>query len=868
MVEFIKEPNSNEEVLKLLNPPLAKWFKNKFKSFSESQKYAIKPIHQRKNVLVSAPTGGGKTLCAFTSVLDHLVNLAQYDCLEDKVYCIYVSPLKALSRDIEVNLKEPLKEIEKIIGKELGIRIGLRTGDTPSSERTKMLKKPPHILITTPESLGIILSSKKFVNYFKAVEFVVIDEIHSLASNKRGVHLSLSLERLNYINEYGETRIGLSATVAPLEEVASFLVGYTKEGKPRDCLIADIRFSKKTDLKVLSPVSDLIENPAGERHHSMYSLMDNLIQNHKSTLIFTNTRSATERVINHLKEKFPKKYVENIGAHHSSLSKELRYSIEDRLRKGELKVVVSSTSLELGIDIGYVDLVILLGSPKSVARGLQRIGRSGHKLHATAKGRFVILDRDDLVECSVLLKEALEKHIDKIKIPTNCLDVLSQHIYGMAIQQKWDFNELKDVVRQSYCYHNLSNEEFYSVISYLSGNYPGLEAKNVYAKIWYDPDTGMIGKKGRLARVLYMTNIGTIPDESFIKVVIAYPKIRKGEIIGSIDEGFFEKLRKGDIFVLGGQTYKFLYSRGMKAYVNASVTRAPTIPSWFSQMLPLSFDLAIQIQKLRRRISEKFENNESKDKIKKFIEEYLYVDKNATEAIYNYFREQHKYIGIPHLENLIIEYYTDNDGKNYRIFHTLFGRRVNDALSRALAFLVAGYGKRDIELGINDNGFYLASHDKMQIEKAIKELNTENFEDILAKSLEKTMLFKRRFRHCAARSLMILRNYKGRRKSVGKQQMKSRFLLGAVKRLGEDFPILKETKREVLEDMMDATNAKKVLERIKKNQLKINKVTTTTPSPFSFNLLTQGKADLLKMEDKIDFLKRMHREVLKKIKNA
>ena len=858
---------TKEELLNILDSIVKEWFFTKFPSFSEPQLYGVMPIWERKNILISAPTGGTKTLTAFLSIINYLISLARKNELEEKVYAVYVSPLKALNNDIAKNLQEPLAEIyelAKLKGIELqDIRVIVRTGDTTTQEKQKMLKKSPHILITTPETLAITLNSIKFVEKLSSIEFLVIDEIHALASNKRGVHLNLSVERLVNNSTINPIRIGLSATIAPLDEVASYLVGF-EDGKLRDCLIADVQFTKKIDLRVMSPVFDLINTTATEQQHSLYNLLDKLIQEHKTTLIFTNTRSATERVIHHLKEKFPTKYLDNIGAHHSSLSKELRFNIEERLRKGELKVVVTSTSLELGIDIGYVDLVILLGSPKSVARALQRTGRAGHRLHEVSEGRFVVLDRDDLVECSVILKEAKENKIDKIQIPRNCLDVLAQQIYGMAIEKQWHIGDMIKVIRKSYCYNSLSTEDFYSVISYLAGEY-ALEARNVYAKIWYDTKTGMLGKRGKLARVIYMTNIGTIPEESFVNVVIATPSYQKDQRVGMIDEGFLERLKRGDVFVLGGQKYQFLYAKGMNVYVNASVQKSPTIPSWFSEMLPLSFDLALAEQKFRKLVSEKFEAKKSEKEIRNFISEYLYVDDITANAIYTYFYEQFKYSKIPHSSRLLIEQWNDG-GKKYAIFHSLFGRRVNDAVSRALAYAVARFGGRDVEIGINDNGFYLASQTPMQIERAVKGLNSKNLQTILDDAIGKTEVFKRRFRHCATRALMLLRNYKGRKKSVGKQQMSSHFLLAAAQKTGSDFPVLREAKREIMEDLMDINNAKKVLDWIREGKIKVEITGRELPSPFAFNLIIQGHSDLLKIEDKIEFLKRMHKAVMDRIK--
>jgi len=713
-----------------------------------------------------------------------------------------------------------------------------------------MLKNPPHILITTPESLAIVLSSIKFKEHLKDVEWCIVDEVHALAENKRGVHLSLSLERLSYLASH-MTRIGLSATVAPLEEIAKFLVG-----SKRDCKIIDVQFTKKMDLKVLSPVPKLIESSHEIMHHQMYELIDKLIQEHKTTLIFTNTRAATERVVHHLKEKFPKNYSENIGAHHGSLSKEHRTKIEENLRNGKLKAVVCSTSLELGIDIGYIDLVICLGSPKSVARALQRIGRSGHKLHDKTKGRIIVLDRDDLVECAVLLKQGIEKKIDKIHIPQNCLDVLAQQIDGIALEQTWEEKELYNLIKKSYCYQNLTLKDFNEILSYLAGEFVDLEDRYIYAKIWRK--NSKIGRKGRMGRVIYMTNIGTIPDNTAVIVKVGT------QVIGTIEEVFLEKLKPGDIFVLGGAVYMFKFARGMVAQVSASVNRPPTVPRWFSETLPLSFDLSQAIGKFRRLMDEKFTKKQTKEEIIEFIDNYLYVDRYGAEAIYDYFFEQYNYTKIPSDKKILIEQY-DNEKQIYYIFHTLFGRRVNDCLSRAVAFAISRSQHKDVEIGINDNGFYVTSPKKIMLIKAFNLIKSKDLNKIMELAIEKTEVLNRRFRHCATRALMILRNYKGRKKHVGRQQVSSMILMSALKRINKNFSILKEAKREVLEDLMDINNTKFILEQIEKKKIKLQQIQTLVPSPFAFNLIAQGYTDILKIEDKVEFLKRMHQNVLAKI---
>jgi ATP-dependent helicase Lhr and Lhr-like helicase len=853
-IEYL-EPHTTVVTSKILNPVVREWFFGKFEDFSRTQLYGVKTIYDRKNILVSAPTGGTKTLTAFLGIINYLVDLALKNELEEKIYSVYISPLKALSNDIFVNLEEPLREIYKLAGeKGLGmqkIRVGLRTGDTTSSERAKMAKKAPHIFVTTPESLAIILTTKKFATNLRALEFIIIDEIHAMA-NKRGVYLSLSLERLQDLSLIEPVRIGLSATIAPLEEVARFLAGSKGE-----CLIADVKLLKKVDIDLISPSKDLIEAETSSSQKRLYEILDELVEKNRTTLIFTNTRSATERIIHYLDLHFPGKYEGLIGAHHSSMSKKKRFEIENRLRNGELKVVVTSTSLELGIDIGNIDLVVLLRSPKGVARALQRIGRAGHKLHDHPRGIFVVMDRDDLVECGVLMKGIIERKIDTIQFPRNALDVLAQQIYGMAITKIWNADDMLTLIRRSYCYRDLSKEDFYSVVSYLAGDY-ALEHRHVYAKIWYDEKTHEIGKKGKLARVIYMTNIGTIPQEGFIEVVISSGE-RKGQSIGMIDEGFLERLKRGDVFVLGGAKYQFVHSRGMKAFVRADVSKSPTIPSWFSEMLPLSFDVALEIAKFRKLAKERLQDRE---KCLDFIQAHLYCNKDAAMNIYDYLKEQQDYSEVADERTFVVEKFSQE--KEYLLFHSMYGRRVNDALSRAYGYAAARLRMRDIEIGINDNGFYIAG-EKLDEKKILQWVKSKDLEKILREAIEKTDVLQRRFRHCASRSLMILRSYKGRSKSVGKQQVHSHFLLAAVRKISTEFPILQEARREVLEDVMDIENARIVLEWIEKERIKVKIIRTPLVSPFGLNLIMQSHADLIRMEDRANFLKRMHQLHLKVI---
>lgn len=872
-ITFADKRKRDKKLPEFFLPYIKEWFYSRFKELTPPQQFSFRLIHEKKNCLITAPTGSGKTLAGFLTIINELFRLAERKKLEDKIYCLYISPLKALNNDVKRNLENPLAEIKEIakarFGKKLAeIRVAVRTGDVLPSEKAKQLKKPPHILITTPESLAIMLNAPKFRELLANIKWVIIDEIHELASSKRGVHLSLSLERLRELTKKEFVRIGLGATLHPLEEAAKFLVGYNNKGKLRNCTIVDVTWEKPYDLKVLCPVKDIIHISADELNHAMYDLLDKLIEKHRTTLIFTNTRSGTERVVYHLKERWKKKYAELaeelIGAHHGSLSREIRLEVEEKLKKGELKAVISSTSLELGVDIGYIDLVVQLGSPKSVTRAVQRIGRSGHSFGDIAKGRIIALDRDDLVETSIMLSCVKKRKLDKFKVPKNCLDVLAQHIVGMALEKKWKIDKAFSVIKRSYCYHELSKKDFISLLHYLSGSYVSLQDRNVYGKIWLDEKTKEFGKRGKYTRLIYYLNLGTIPDEVKVDVYIL-PSYR---YIGGIEEDFLERLKPGDIFVLGGKLYQFAYARGMKCYVKQAPEDAlPTIPSWFSEMLPLSFELAEEIRKFRENMRKKFEKGENKEKIIKWLKKNLPIDENTANAIYLYFKEQYEFASIPKANEILVEHTKDLYGKKFLVFHALFGRKVNDALSRVLAIIISDEIQSDVLTIINDNGFaFLIPEDKkVCVEEILKKVFASDIEDILKKNIRRTELMLRRFRHSASRSFLVLRNYKGHKISVAKQQTNAQTLLRVCEKIDENFPIIKETYREILYDVMDLENAKKVLEGIKTNKFKIKELFTPLPSPFAHNLILLGESDVILMQDRKKRLIELYEAMLKEI---
>ncbi|MEM2462036.1 MAG: ATP-dependent helicase [Archaeoglobaceae archaeon] len=842
-------PYSDDEILASMHPLLREWFLSKFKTFTPPQRYAIVESARGNNVLVTSPTGSGKTLAAFMSALSLLIKKAEKKDLSDEVHVVYVSPLKALNNDIRKNLEEPLSEIYKIAEKKgielQEIRIAVRTGDTDASERQKQTKKAPHILITTPETLAITLCTPKFSKNLRNVRFLIVDEIHAMAENKRGTHLALSMERLQRIQLGKMVRIGLSATIAPLEEVARFLVG-RDYGVERNCYVADVSFEKKIDIKVVSPISDFFNLTAEEINERLYNTIAEFVKNSRTALIFTNTRSATERVVYYLRKRIK----EPIKAHHSSLSKEVRLEVENELKEGKLKCVVSSTSLELGIDIGYIDLVILLGSPKSINRALQRIGRSGHRLHEVSVGRIIVLDPDDLVECTVLAKEAMERNLDRIRIPENCLDVLCQHIVGMSIEKKWSVEEALAVIRNAYPYRNLKREDLLAVLHYLSGEFSELERKNVYSKIWFDEKEGVFGRKRR-ARPIYYLNVGTIPDEVAINVIT-----KEGKMVGKVEEDFAERLIVGDIFVLAGRTFKFLKSKGMNIIVEEVEGEKPTVPSWFSEQLPLSYDLALRIQKFRREMEERMEGN-----VIEWLMNNYGLDKTAANAIYRFFAEQKLFSEIPTDKKLVIEKFEGE--KNYYFFHTLIGRRANNAISRVFAYRVGIMKDCNVQIVVNDNGFalILPSYKRLNDVEIESLFMLPNFEEHLKKALEHTEMLRRRFRHVAVRSLMILRNYLGREKSVWKQQLNADAILSFLKRYYPEFPVLRETYREIMEDSMDIHNALEFLSKIGK-EIEVRIVRIPYPSPFAFNLFILGEEDVVLMEDRRRVLKELHEKVI------
>ena len=843
---------TKDEVMSVMQPLVSTWFNERFNGLTEPQSRAIPVIHRRENVLVSSPTGSGKTLTAFMSIIDELTRYANEGTLEERVYCIYISPLKALANDVNRNLNTPLAEMREVAErhgmKVPDIRVGVRSGDTSQYERQKMLKHPPHILITTPESLALILEAPKFKEKLDRIEWLILDEIHDICDSKRGAFLSLTIERLQDHCVRPFTRIGLSATLAPIEAVAGYLVG-CENGEVRDVTLVESDSKKVLDLEVICPTEDMTALSSDIVNSMMYDTLKDLIDTHDTTLVFTNTRSGAESVVYKLKERG----LENIEVHHSSLGKEIRLDVEERLKKGEIKCVVSSTSLELGIDIGSVDLVCQIGSPKSVAKGLQRIGRSGHSFGKVAKGRLLVFDPDDLVECAVLCRAAHRSHIDRVQIPEDCLDVLSQTIVGMSLSVRWDTDNAYRLIRQSYCYRNLPREKFDSVLKYLGSKD---EYEGVYSKIWYDEEENAFGRK-KGSRMIYFMNLGTIPEESNYRVVT-----NRGSTAGELSEKFVERLSAGDIFVLGGKSYEFVRSKGMIAHVKEASGRKPTVPSWAGEMLPRSFDLSMDVAEFRGEMSRDLESMSESELMDHLCKDFD-IDEGSSRSLISYFKEQKSSAGfIPDEKELMIEEYIDPSGNQRIIFHYPFGRRVNDALSRGYAYRISNIIGSNVSVTMSDDSFMIGTSRKMDLSKIPELLSSNDLEFILRKAIRESEIFKLRFRHTATRSFMILRNYMGRPVSVNRQQTRSAYLLESLGEM-ENMPVIEETYREVLEDDMDIKNARYILEMIESGKMKVvSKTFDGTPSPFAHAAILSGFSDIVLMEDRTALLKELHRKVL------
>jgi len=852
----------------LFEPYVWSWFEQRFGAPTPPQVESWPRIAAGQHTLIFSPTGSGKTLAAFLWCLNELYRAGSRGELADSVYVLYVSPLKALNNDIQRNLIEPLEGISRA-AEEAGIAIPevrseVRTGDTPAAARTAMAARPPHILITTPESLFIILSTQRFRFSLSTVQFVIVDEIHAVSENKRGVHLSLSLERLRELTDDGFVRIGLSATQKPLEKIAGFLTGFTPEGLRRPCQIVDIGARKNLDVQVVTPVDNLSEARFDAIWASVYDRILAMIRDHDTTLIFARSRYKAERTSLRLNELADDEDL-HVGAHHGSMSRQIRLDMETRLKRGELDGLVATASLELGIDVGSIDLVCQLESPHSMSRGMQRIGRAGHLLDATSKGRLLVVDRDDLVEATVLVRAILDGQIDASRIPTGCLDVLAQHVVGAVAADEWDAESLYQLCRGSYCYRDLERESFDRVLGMLSGAFRFDMERDPYPRIQWDRVNDRLTPE-RGARVISFRSSGTIPDEADYDVYLVEKKTR----LGILDEDFVDDLRRGDIFVLGSSSWRVLGFRRNRVLVEDAQGRAPTVPFWHGHVRTRTADLGRLVGAFRGQMHEHMLAGDAEDWLRR---EYC-VDENGVQALCEYFRQQQLIAGIVPTDRVVLaEHSRDELGQERLVVHCSFGGRINDTWATVLCHILERQWGEGFQRAVVDDGILITIPPAAKLSAADLAatfhslVDADQVDELLAEAVLSSPVFSSRFRHNAVRSLQVLREYQGRRMPVWIQSARASELLEA-SRQRHDYPVIAETVRECVVDALDGPALGDVLKQIQAGEIEIRILESRAPSPFSNGLLLLGqhREDKAGSEpERRSQLMHVHREVLRQI---
>ena len=829
--------------MKSLHPLVRDWFASRFGSATEPQERAWPAIRSGEHVLISAPTGSGKTFAAFLICLDDLVRAGLDGGLSETTQVLYVSPLKALSNDIHKNLDVPLSGIAALAA-DRGlllppIRTAVRTGDTPSSERQRMLKYPPHILVTTPESLFILLTAEKSRAALRNVRTAIVDEIHAMADDKRGAHLALSLARLDdLVRKNGgraPQRIGLSATVRPIETVARFLA----PDDTADVRVIDHGHRRAMDLAVEVPGDELGPVASNEMWQEIYDRLTALIHEHRTTLVFVNTRRLAERVAHHLSDRLGE---DGVLAHHGSLSRKLRLRAEERLKEGKLKAVVATASLELGIDIGTVDLVCQVGSPRSIAVALQRIGRSGHQVaHTTRpKGRIFATTRDELVECAALVRSISSGELDRLMIPIAPLDVLAQQSVAMAAAEDWREEDLFTLVRRTYCYRDLTRKDFDSVIDMLS---EGISTRRGRSGAYLHRDRvhGIVrGRRG--ARLAAITSGGAIPDNAQY-LVMAEPD---ETVVGTLDEDFAVESLAGDVFLLGSNSWRIRRVEAGRVRVEDAHGAAPTIPFWRGEAPGRTAELSAAVSQLR-------ENIVNLREPEGFLITECGLDRRGAEQAVQYIRAGVAALGaLPSDHTVVAERFFDEGGGMQLVLHSPVGARINRAWGLALRKRFCRSFNFELQAAATDNGIVISLSDQhsFPLELVFKFLTRETVEDVLTQAMLPAPMFEVRWRWDTSRALAVLRFAGGRKVPPPIQRMRADDLLAAVfpdqaacqeNIVGDiripDHPLVNETIKDCLYEAMDLDGLKQLLEEITSGRMKTVAIDTPEPSPFSHEIL-------------------------------
>lgn len=858
------------------HPIIAAWFTMRFACATDVQRQAWPAIQSGSHVLIAAPTGSGKTLAAFLSCIDRLFRQA-VDCeLRDETQVLYVSPLKALSNDIQKNLQQPLNEIgQAALASGLllpELRVVVRTGDTPMTERQQMLRRPPHILITTPESLFILLTAEKSRAMLKTVRTVIVDEIHAVAPNKRGAHLALSLERVEALTGCAPQRIGLSATQRPIETVAEFLVGarppslvkrdaslargHTNDERreTNDVMVIDVGHRRDMNLAVEVPKDELGAVATNAIWSDVYDRLAALVEAHRSTLVFVNTRRLAERVAHYLEERLRHLGEGVVAAHHGSLSRQIRLSAEDRLKAGSVRVVVATASLELGIDVGTVDLACQIGSPRSIATALQRMGRAGHWIHAIPKGRLFATTRDELIECAALIRAIRAGLLDHIDVPAAPLDVLSQQIVAAAATQGWHEEELYALCRRAMPYRDLTRPAFDAVVRMLAEGFVTSRGRG-RAFLHHDRINRHIrGRRG--ARLAAITSGGAIPDTANY-AVIAEPD---GTVVGSVDEDFAVESLAGDIILLGNTSWRIRGVETGKMRVEDAQGAPPTIPFWRGEAPARTADLSREVARLKDDIAHRLDDDEAPLPASappvQWLRQECCLDQRGAQQAVEYILAGKAVLGtVPTQHTIVAERFFDESGGMQLVIHAPFGGRVNRAWGLALRKRFCVAFDFELQAAATDEGIVLSLGEKhsFPLDTVFAFLNAKTVREVLTQALLQAPMFMTRWRWNATRALALLRFVGGKRVAPQIQRMRAEDLLAAIfpdaiacqdnfhgertQRDIPDHPLVQETIRDCLTEAMDLDGLIALLEKIESGAITCLAVDTPLPSAFCHEIL-------------------------------
>ena len=877
--------------LEIFHPAVERWFARTFPSATEPQLQAWPEIKQQKHTLIAAPTGSGKTLAAFLSAIDDLVRLGVEGKLDNTTHVIYVSPLKALSNDVQRNLQLPLEgiqtELQAMGLPEVNIRTLVRTGDTPQAERTAMTKRPPHIVVTTPESLYILLTSEGGRRMLETTRTLIVDEIHAVVGNKRGSHLALSVERLEQLTRQHAqaqtkeifnlkseicnarlVRIGLSATQRPIEEVARFLVGTENirdDGSP-NCAIIDSGHQRQLDLAVELPESPLEAVMSGEVWNEVYDRLAQLIRQHHTTLVFVNTRRLAERVTRHLGERIGD---ENIAAHHGSLAREQRLDAEQRLKAGELSALVATASLELGIDIGDVNLVCQLGSTRSIASFLQRVGRSNHTVEGFPKGRIFPLSRDELVECAAIIDSVRRGELDHLEIPERPLDILAQQIVAAVGAEEWTEAELFATVRRAYPYRNLEREQFDSIVRMLA---EGFTTKRGRRSTYLHHDAVNQRLRGRRnARLAAITSGGAIPDTADYAVVLEPSEL----VIGSVNEDFAIESLQGDIFQLGNTSWRVLRVEQGKVRVEDAHGQPPSIPFWLGEAPARTQELSESVSRLRQEVASRVvelvhdgtSNNGTEDPAESKLTTNVDLDlaiawltdevgiiRYGAEQIVEYLAGAKIVLGVmPSQDNLVLERFFDDSGSMQLVLHSPFGSRLNRAWGLALRKRFCRKFNFELQAAATEDAIVLSlgpTH-SFPLDEVFHYLNSKTVRKLLCQALLDAPMWNIRWRWNVTRSLAVLRRRGGKKIPAQLQRMDAEDLLTAIfpdqvacfenlpagEREIPSHPLVDQTVKDCLEEAMDIDGLERLLTSIERNERNLFARDVIEASPLSQEIL-------------------------------